>query len=139
MVEISSQSHPWLFFFFLSFFLFCLFLKFLGALSCLRGVSNNKPKVAGPEHCCPHTDHPFETINLSHLVYLQDATAAPPSSLIPDQNAAYMAARSLPLQVGPAKQIPGVSASCLGNSERQVTRVCQRRVQAATTVIPDWY
>lgn len=36
----------------------------------------------------------------------------------------------------PVHQIPGVPATCLGNSERQVMRICQCRVKA---VIPNWH
>lgn len=86
--------------FFLSFFLFYLFLNFLGALWCLRGASNSKPKAAGLEHCCSHTEYPFEIANLSDLFYLQDVVSAPPSSQIPDRNAADVPARNLPLQLG---------------------------------------
>ena len=93
----GRNSHPWHYFF----FLFYLFLKFLGAFWCLRAVSNKKPKAAGPEHCCSHTDHPFETINMSHMAYLQDVASAPPSSQIPERNAVDLATWSLPLQPGP--------------------------------------
>lgn len=96
MVEISSHSTSLAFL-----FPFYPFLRFLGAIWCLWGVRNKKPKAAGPEHGCPSTDHPFKTINLQPVVYLQDAASVPPSSLIPDRHTVDVAASSLHHPLGP--------------------------------------
>lgn len=49
----------------------------------------------------PSTDHPFKTINLQPVVYLQDAVSVLPSSLIPDRNTVDVAASSLHHPLGP--------------------------------------